>query len=263
MAITGFTNSINAITNGGVNSTFVENQPRGKSHAEAMRRTGAELRANMTAEDKNIEGSKRDKVQFITSLGDPTRLQARQEKNKDVKSYKVVGYKFQALEDMTIYKAPYKEDFQSFVDVVDEVEEREIKSGEIFVLNLVETAMLISRLEYSGIFCGGDGPEVHLSVKFSSDRSEPLPILTFKKNEGSIKAHMEMIADMVGANESTGYRGEPVIKEEFKDDFHMLYNKYTSGRKASSTRMTAGSASENLSAAFRDAYSKKFKNINN
>ena len=70
--------------------------------------TGASLRQNMTDEQKLKEGSKRDKVAFVCCLADPNRKQSRMCKSYSRKSFCVVGYKFELLEDTLVPNAPLK-----------------------------------------------------------------------------------------------------------------------------------------------------------
>ena len=55
------------------------------------------LRAQMSEDEKALEGSKSDKVAFVCALGDPNRKQARVENKTTIPSYVVVGYKVKVL----------------------------------------------------------------------------------------------------------------------------------------------------------------------
>lgn len=217
---------------------------------DAFKAKGATLRSQMSEDQKALEGSKSDKVAFVCALGDPNRKQARVEGKVSKDSYTVVGYKFKALEDMTVPFAPLRADWKTPLDV-EVPTEKQVKAGEVFHLNLVETARLISRIEYAGKFTG-EGTTVALSVKSSKDRPEPLPILG-KAGAGSIKENMELIAVMQGAD-GNGNKGTPVIKEEYAETFGNLYTKKKISKKSAGATKKAGEAQADIAAAFRDYY---------
>lgn len=243
-----------ANANGGeaVATAPVVDKKAGNSKTDAFKQQGAALRAQMTDDQKALEGSKSEKVAFVCALGDPNKKQARVEAKQSIDSYAVVGYKFKALEDMTVPFAPLKADWKSIIDV-EAPTERQVKAGEVFALNLVETAQLISRIEYAGKFSGEDNVVV-LSAKSSKDRTEPLPVLT-KQGAGSIKVGMELIAEMQGAGE--GVKGTPVIKDEFKDTLGNLYAKKRIVKGSKSANRKAGEGQADIAAAFRNLYASK------
>lgn len=220
---------------------------------EAFKAHGAAIRAQMTKDQQAVEGSKSDKVAFVCALGDPARKQARVENKASIPSYVVVGYKFKALEDMTVPYAPLKQGWKTILDV-EEATEKQVAAGQEFHLNIVETAMLISRVEYAGRF-SGEGTQVALSVKTSNDREEPLPILT-KVGAGSIKENMELIADMIGGD-GADKRGTPQVKPEYADTFGALYNRRTLTKKSAGASKKAGESQANIAAAFRAYYGRK------
>lgn len=219
---------------------------------EQFKQDGANIRSQYTDDQKALEGSKSDKVAFVCALGDPNKKQARVEGKQSIDSYAVVGYKFKALEDMTVPFAPIKEGFKSLTDV-EPATEKAVKAGEVFALNLVETAQLISRIEYAGKFCGEDDVVV-LSVKASKSREELLPILS-KQGTGSIKSNMELIAEMQGATADS--KGTPVIKPEFAESFSNLYVKKVAKRGTGTKDKKAGEGQANIAAAFRNLYASK------
>lgn len=223
------------------------------SRTEAFKASGAAARAQMSEDQKAMEGSKSDKVAFVCALGDPSRKQPRVENKTSVPSFVVVGYKFRALEDMTVPKAPLRQNPQSPVDV-EEPTERQVAAGEEFHMNLVETAMLISKVEYAGRF-SGEGTQVALSVKVANDRPEPLPIL-LKVGPGSIKENMELIADMVGGDGDKN-RGTAQVKPEYAETFGALYTRRSMQKKSAGAAKKAGEAQADIAAAFRAYYGKK------
>lgn len=221
---------------------------------EAFKAKGAAIRAQMTDDQKAVEGSKSDKVAFVCALGDPSRKQARVENKTSVPSYVVVGYKFRALEAMTVPKAPLKQGMKTILDV-EEATERQVAAGEEFSLNIVETAMLISKVEYAGRF-SGEGTQVALSVKTSNDREEPLPILN-KVGAGSIKENMELIADMVGGDGTEKNRGTAQVKPEYAETFGALYTRRSLTKKSAGAAKKAGEGQADIAAAFRAYYGKQ------
>jgi len=210
---------------------------------------GQSLRTKMTEEEKQLEGSKSDKVVFIAALGDPNRPQFRKENKKDIPSHLVVGYAFKALEDMEVPRADLQSNFKSFMQVGPITKEK-VKAGETFYLNVFETGALISETVYGGSF-SGEGVTVNLAVKFSQNREEPLPILN-KAGKGSVKENMILIADMVGADPAKNIKGTPKIKEEFASKFSVIYEKRVGGKKGTSagSRVT-GETTKNLAKAFQ------------
>lgn len=219
---------------------------------DAFKQQGASLRAQMSEDEKALEGSKSDKVAFVCALGDPNRKQARVENKATIPSFVVVGYKFKVLEDMTVPFAPIRQDMKTVLDV-EPATERQVKAGEVVALNIVETAMFISRMEFAGKFTG-EGTSVFLSAKTSQDRPEPLPILN-KTGNGSIKDNMELIADMIGADATN--KGTPQIKEEFKESFGAIYVKKNLTKKSAGSAKKAGEGQADIAAAFRNYYASK------
>ena len=232
-----------------------ETAKAGFASAEDFRKLGqqtrnAEKQSDAAYADK--EGSKQGAIAFVCALGDPNRKQNRVEgENKNIPSYAVVGYKFKLLEDMTIPHAPLKQNCKTPVDV-EPMTEVAHKAGDVVILNLVETGALLSRVEFAGK-ASGEGEVVALTVKISKDRPEPLPILK-KVGEGSIKANMELIADMVGATDTE--KGKPQIKAEFAEAFSVLYNRTKTASKQAGTPK-AGEAAAEIAAAFRSFYGQK------
>lgn len=209
---------------------------------------GAALRQKMTDEEKQLEGSKSDKVVFVGALGDPNKPQFRKEGGQDIPSYVVVGYAFKALEDMVVPRADLKSGFKNFMDV-GAITEEQVKAGQTFYLNVFETGALIAKDEYAGSFTG-EGVEVSIGVKFAQNRVEPLPVLN-KVGKGSVKENMILIADMQGADPAKKIKGTPVIKDEFASKFSVLYEKRVAGKKNSGTAgRQQGEATKDLAKAF-------------
>ena len=217
---------------------------------------GHALRSKMTPEEKQLEGSKSDKVAFVAALGDPNKPQYRKEEKKDIPSYVVVGYAFKALEDMEIPRANLKRKFANFMDV-EPMDTETVKAGETFYLNVFETGALISQTPYAGTF-SGEGTAVTLSLKHSQNRTEPLPVLN-KQGKGSIKENMILIADMVGADPANKVKGKPQIKPEFASKFSVLYEKRDANGKRGNGAgaKAAGETTKDLAFAFQNYLKKK------
>lgn len=222
------------------------------SKTEAFKNQGKALRSQYSDDQKAMEGTKSDKVAFVCALGDPNKKQARVEGKESIASYAVVGYKFKALEDMTVPFAPLAQGFKSLADA-EPATERPVKAGEVFALNLAETAQLISRIEYAGKFSGEDNVVV-LSVKASKSRETLLPILS-KQGTGSIKSNMELIAEMQGATADS--KGTPVLKPEYQDSFGNLYARKTAHKGTGAKKSKAGEGQADIAAAFRNLYASK------
>ncbi len=225
--------------------------PSGKanSNSESWKAQGRAIRSSMSEDQKAVEGSKQDKVAFVCALGDPARQQSRKENNANVDSFRVVGYKFRVLEDMMVPHAPLESANPLSAGAISEVP---VKAGETISLNIVETGAFICRPEFAGRFTG-EGEEVRLTPKFSKDRPDPMPVLC-KSGQGSIKANMELIADMRGADGKN--KGTPVVREEFAEKFGILYTK-KSASKAASKGSKAGESTADVAAAFYKLYSSK------
>ena len=223
---------------------------KGNSASDQFRQEGANIRSTMSEDEKAVEGSKSDMVAFVAALGNPARKQDRVEGNKSIPCYEVVGYKFKALEDMTVPFIPLKsaDPFN-----VGEESERQVKAGETFHLTIYETAMLISKIEYAGKF-SGEGDAVVLSAKSSKNRPTPLPILKKAASSGSIKSNIELVADMQG--DANGGKGTPIVKEEYKEKFAVIFARKKVDKEGVVKQQRTGEAAADLAAAFRKALKK-------
>lgn len=215
---------------------------------DALVNQGRAIRTKMTDEEKQLEGSKSDKIAFVGALGDPNKPQFRKENNEDKPSYVVVGYAFKALEDCVVPRADIKSGFKNFMDV-GPMSEESVKAGETFYLNVFETGAMISKSIYAGSF-SGEGVTVTLGAKYAQNREEPLPVLN-KQGKGSVKENMILIADMQGADPHNKVKGTPVIKEEFASKFSVLYEKRVAGKPGSGSKAkAAGESTKDIAAAF-------------
>ena len=209
--------------------------------SEIFKNQGVAAREVLTEDQKAAEVSKSATITFKGCLGNPARPQSRVQKGTSVPSLTVVGYEFVSSEPITVDVLPIKEGFKSLADVdYENAGTQQIKAGEVFALNAMETAALISRSEYAGKF-SGDGKEVTLSAKFSNDRPDPLPIL--KTATGSVKDVMTPVADMV--------ENKPVVKEQYAEKFSVLFARKKATKTGGTKTSQSGEAEKNIAAAFR------------
>lgn len=225
------------------------NKTQSSAKTENFKAHGASLRSQMSEDEKKMEGSKSDKVEFICALGDPKRSQKRRAGNQDLDSHVVVGYAFKVLEDMKVPYAPLKVGFQSLIDC-EPYKWVDAKAGETVYLNNYETGIFMTQIQFAGNFTGG-GNAVSLSIKFSADREDPLPVLN-KDGKGSIKEGMMLIADV------TEVDGQQQVKlKEGMDKFQALYVKRRTAGKGGTTGAKKNETQKNLAASFRDFLASK------
>ena len=220
-----------------------------KATNDVFANEGQAARANLTEDQKAMEGSKSDKVAFICALGDPQQKQKRVEKGQSLNSNRVVGFKFNLLEPMKIPNAPLKENYSSLIDC-EPITEIEHPAGEV-TLNLLETGAFISRFEFAGSFTGGERP-VYLSAKSSKDREEPLPIL-HRLDGGSVKDNLELIGKFDKS-------ANPVIREcfpQYQEKFGVLFKRKRASRTGGAAPRVKGERTKNIAAAFRNLYEGK------
>lgn len=107
-------------------------------------------------------GSKSDSVAFITTLVDPSDEDVVYDENK-VKSAmpRVVGFRFKALEAMTIPDCGTGDDLKNNpMSYLNAQGTRKVKKGEEFDLTRFELGMLASTPEFNARITGGDRPVV-------------------------------------------------------------------------------------------------------
>lgn len=109
-----------------------------------------------------VFGSKSETIAFLNPLGDPSKPDSTPQTmpdgtTKTVVTSTIVGYRFQALEDVEVPDVEAGDDIKTNLMsyVGDPMKTRPVKKGETFDLTKFETAMLISRDEYNGSFTGG------------------------------------------------------------------------------------------------------------
>lgn len=219
--------------------------------AKAFKNHGSALIAQMSDEDRAKLGSMSNTLTFVKCAGDPQKQQSKTTQGKAEPSHKVVGYLFKSSVDITVPFAPLKQGCTCPTDV-EERTDREVKAGEVFVLNNVETAMLLGRPEYSGKASGEGGKVVTLTVKASkSSKNALLPVL--RTPDGSIKDGMDLIA-----TKTVGADGKDVweLKEFYKESYGAYYQKRTAVRSGKSSSSALESC-VSLAAAFNEMYNKK------
>lgn len=165
------------------------------SKVEQFKRDGASLRAAMSEDQKALEGSKSDTIEFVSCLGNPMKKRNRKTEGKYVDAVAVVGYRFKSTEDIQVPVAPFKDEPKDQYDVNKTGEKRAVKAGEEFDVNVIEAAILMSQVEYAGTASGG-GQEVYMYPNSSQDSAMPRP--AFRSTGGSIKENTIMIAEKVG-----------------------------------------------------------------
>lgn len=230
--------------------TVADAKSQRRAAHDAFVSKGQSILASKSAEEKALEGTKSGTLAFIACLGNPAKSQPRRANGVDVPSIEVVGYKLKALEDTKVPVANLKPNFKGYMDV-EEMTEIVVKAGQEFNVNLYEAGALLSRPEYAGEI-NGEGKGAKLSVTFSANRPEPLPIL--KKlggGSGSIKEVMLEVADMIpGAD---GEKAQPKVKDEFADKFGMLFSRARAKKTgAGKTGAKTGETTAAIAAAFND-----------
>lgn len=215
----------------------------------AFAERGSALRSTLAEDQKAVEGSKSDKVAFVCCLTNPARRQNRMSNNESIPAYQNVGYKFKALEDMQIPVAPLKENYVSEVDV-EGVSYKQVKKGETFALNICETGILISQLEYAGRF-SGEGVIVNIQVRHSNNRPDPLPVL---RGEGM---RVKDISEEVATKTQVDGKDVFQVKPEYEEKFGMLFRKASAKKKSADARRATGERQKDVAAAFRDFYANK------
>lgn len=215
----------------------------------ALKAQGASIREQASKDEKDAEGQRTGEIEFVSCLGDPAAkrkimgpVDEATGKATTLPTHLVVGYQFKALADIDVPVKPLK---GKNLYEVEAQGTKHVSAGEVFSLNIMETAELISRVEYAGWFTGGD-KKVFLSVVFGKSDDKPHPVLKMADGNGSIKSNMTMIANMVG--------DKPELKEEFKPTFEKYYIPKGRVSKPGAKTRVAGEDAKNLAAAFRTMF---------
>jgi len=211
---------------------------------------GTAERAKMTEDQKQMEGSSSDKIEFVAALGNPLKKQKRREGKFDVPSHEVVGYKFKALDNIQVPVAKMKEGSDDLFNVEDPGWVP-VKKGAEFDVTVLENVMLLSQIEYAGRATGG-GNVVSLSAKASQTREYSLPILV--ATTGSVKEGMRLVGEVIETPD--GAKTGKVL-EQYADKFGVLFKRRSAGKKASAQAKKAGDNAADIAAAFRLTLQKK------
>lgn len=225
-------------------SAKAEKKEGAATKIEAFKAIGRAERAKLSEDQKALEGSKRNAVAFVACLGDPARKQSRKTKGVYEESFRVVGYRFKILEDMTIKRAKLSDNCKDLLDVQPFTEEA-VKAGTEVNLNVAEAGMLIVSPGFDGAI-EGEGKRVYVHPINSQTRKDPYPAL--RTTEGSIKENMILIAEMEGQVDGKG--GTPKLKEGF-EDFAPLYKRTKTTRAGSGAKAKQLENVEDAAAAFR------------
>lgn len=214
--------------------------------AGTFRATGAAERAKMTEDQRAAEGTKSAVLQFQNCIADPTQSRSRKTTSGYIKAPLIVGYCFTATEDIKRPVLPLKEGGSGHMDVVEQANWENVPAGTPMQLNIVESAMLLSQVEYAGQATGGE-QSVFLYATSSGQDSQVTPAL--RAVDGSIKEKIQYIADVVGE----GADRQVNLKPEY-EAFRPLVTKKSIKRKGGSARGGKGEALKDTAAAFRKLY---------
>lgn len=200
--------------------------------------------------NENI-GSKSHTIEFIAALGDPSRSDVTQATKDSPKRTDptIVGYAFKATEDLMVPDVNPDKDFASnlFSFIKEEAHNtRPVKAGEQFNLTKAETALLISREEYNGVFSGGTMDVVANYTKkqmknsagkvMDTGAADAKFIVSLRAaNKGQSIKDREMIPVLTFTKESTPNGGTRVNREiipgfeKFNQLTVVVNNRYGSG----------------------------------
>lgn len=252
------------------NPTVAGTKPAGatitdrKEQSDAFRARGASIRNAMSAEEKALEGSLSNKVEFIITLGDPRQNDKRSIGKKDGSNktqyedcIKPVGYKFKALADIEVPKVTLKAN-ANYPFEYEKVDWIPVKAGETFSLTLFEAGLLLSELKFAGRVNGGNGGEVVLHVTFTKNRVDAQgnmqPLVVLKRIGSAIKDNIEPVAvESVDPNGKKSF----VLKDEYKEKFAWCFKpKSISRSSGSGSNKAKENIPANLSRALGDYYKK-------
>lgn len=219
------------------------------AESAAFRAAGKELIANMTDDQRAAMGSKSNTIAFVAALGDPRQRQDRVAGNTTLPSFLVVGFRFKAVEPLTYVKKPLKPQPKDILDVDYAcTEEVTVPAGEMFDLNLIETARLLAQPVYGGSATGSE-KGVFLTYKESKARKDPLPVLSCI-GKGSVKEGMIPIGQQIGDKEWE-------VLPEFQAIFAPLYMKKSAVKKASGASKDQNTTRHEVAASFLSFLMKK------
>lgn len=224
----------------------------GNTLLDAFKQEGAKSREAMSDDERAIEGSKSNTLEFVCALGDPSSSQNRKVGNEYVKSKAVIGAKFKFHEDAMCPFAPIRQGCSDPTDT-EAITEVPVKAGDVVALNLTEYAALLSKVEYAGTATAGSMPVI-LSGTIKKAGGFPLPQLKLASTSGSYKENMEMVAETVeNPNGGKSYK----VRDEYAEKFGAWYNRKSMQKGSAKAPKKAGENAANMAAAFRIAFAKK------
>lgn len=238
-------------TEGGAKKTVAPGGFNKEAEFRRFKATGTTARQVYDETTKALEGSASDSVQFIIALSNPARSQKRVQNKVSVDSHEVVGYKFKALKDIKVPTAHVLANAKTPMECEEPVWS-DVPAGTEFFLNLYETGLLISQVEYGGCFNGG-GDEVVLHATFAASRGNA-PLTVIKRKGAPIKDKLLPVADVSDVN------GKKVstVKAEYSEKFGYLYVRSAGVRTSGGgTKVVDKESEKDLAAAFRQFTAKK------
>ncbi len=217
---------------------------------------GIEARKFLSEDEKKAEGAKSAEIAFIATIGG--KKQKRVEAKQAVDSYKPIGYRFKANADLMVPESPLVAKGDAYQTKAP-TEWRPVKKGETFDLNLVETAILLSKSEFGGTASGDANLVVSLCASIDQADGDDIIKPYLRVAQGSIKANLITAATeqsggvSVGGKEAVTY----IVKPEFQKKFGLIFErKQVGGVGGLSSKDTKDSA-KNWAAYLRTAYTKK------
>jgi len=232
----------------------VNKAPKIPSEIEKFVESGKKLREDASY-NKTLEGSASADLEFCYAIGG--KKQARVVNGVSTSSYKPIGYAFKAIKPIEVPDAPLTTPNDAYTVNLETVGKKQVKAGEEFQLNLVETAMLLSRIEFGGS-ASAAGRVVTLSGTINKDSVSGDIRPCLKQQEGSIKDGMvnaatesQVESQAFGKGTITEYTVLPQFEAKFGVFFAKREKATTDGVKDNTQN------AKNWAAAFRGLYASK------
>lgn len=218
------------------------------SAVDVFREKGAAARAKMSDDEKALEGSKSDTLTFVGCIGDPIKQASLKLKDGTyTKTPLVVGYQFRSSEDIQVPVCPIKEGASDHMAVTPTGEMRAVKAGETFNLNVTETAILLSRVEYSTL-ASGEGTNAYLYAKPPAKDSDMPVTPAVRSALGTVKNNIELYADVSRAKDGT------ITDKKVKPGFEQFAPLLERKQRISKGGSTSGDRQKAVAAGFREMY---------
>lgn len=149
-------------------------EAKGKGNRSTMFVQGIVTSPDAVKMNAETFGERSKDLAFVCSLGDPSVSDATKLNGKPVTLSRIIGYRFQALKDMTVPDFGTTARFNGIrlndAEVTDRF--RDVKAGETFDLTRVETMALLSREEFGMCATGNPEAPVQLVVRFGKAGTE-------------------------------------------------------------------------------------------